>query len=147
MHLILDNYRIHSSVQVQAALARLDGRVVLHFLPPYCPDHNRIERVFVNLIGNALEAMPDGGTVCISAVVRDSAAVVRVRDNGPGIPEEIRERLFQPFVTSGKKGGLGLGLALARQTILEHGGDMWAESEPGQGACFVLRLPLRSASA
>jgi transposase len=52
IHLILDNYRIHSSLQVQAALARLDGRVVLHFLPPYCPDHNRIERVWRDLHDN-----------------------------------------------------------------------------------------------
>jgi len=52
IHLILDNYRIHSSVQTQAALARLDGRVVLHFLPPYCPDHNRIERVWRDLHAN-----------------------------------------------------------------------------------------------
>lgn len=52
IHLILDNYRIHSSLQTQAALARLDGRVVLHFLPPYCPDHNRIERVWRDLHAN-----------------------------------------------------------------------------------------------
>jgi hypothetical protein len=52
IHLILDNYRIHSSLQVEAALARLDGRVVLHFLPPYCPDHNRIERVWRDLHDN-----------------------------------------------------------------------------------------------
>ena len=52
IHLILDNYRIHSSLQTQAALARLDGRVVLNFLPPYCPDHNRIERVWRDLHEN-----------------------------------------------------------------------------------------------
>jgi len=51
-HLILDNYRIHSSLQTKAALARLEGRVVLHFLPPYCPDHNRIERVWRDLHAN-----------------------------------------------------------------------------------------------
>ena len=52
IHLILDNYRIHSSLQTQAALARLNGRIVLHFLPPYCPDHNRIERVWRDLHAN-----------------------------------------------------------------------------------------------
>lgn len=52
IHLILDNYRIHSSLQTKAALARLEGRVVLHFLPPYCPDHNRIERVWRDLHAN-----------------------------------------------------------------------------------------------
>jgi len=57
------------------------------------------------------------------------------------VAPEIRSKLFQPFVTAGKRNGLGLGLALTRQTILEHGGDMWVESEPGQGARFSFRLP------
>jgi signal transduction histidine kinase len=55
--------------------------------------------------------------------------------------------LFQPFVSSGKRNGLGLGLALSRQTILDHGGDMWAESEPGHGARFCFRLPLSRTAA
>ncbi len=104
-------------------------------------ERNRIERVFVNLIGNALEAMPGGGAIHISAMVIDGAAVVEVRDNGPGIAAEIRGRLFQPFVSAGKKNGLGLGLALARQTVLDHGGDMWIASGAEHGACFRFRLP------
>jgi two-component system sensor kinase FixL len=64
-----------------------------------------------------------------------------VADNGPGIAPEIRDQLFQPFVTAGKRNGLGLGLALSRQTVLEHGGDMWVESQPGRGAIFSFRLP------
>ena len=101
-----------------------------------------MERAFVNLIGNALEAMPEGGEVRISARVDDGAAVVQVQDNGPGIAPEIRSQLFQPFVSAGKRNGLGLGLALSRQTVLEHGGDMWVEPAPGRGARFVFRLPL-----
>jgi len=62
-------------------------------------------------------------------------------DTGPGIPKEIRARLFQPFVTAGKN-GLGLGLALSRQAVLAHGGDMWVEDVAAGGACFCLRLPL-----
>jgi signal transduction histidine kinase len=102
----------------------------------------RLERVFINLMGNALEAMPTGGEICMSASLDTAAVTVRVADTGPGISPEIHEHLFQPFVTSGKRNGLGLGLALSRQTILDHGGDMWAESEPGHGACFCFRLPL-----
>jgi signal transduction histidine kinase len=104
-------------------------------------DRSRIERAFVNLIANALDAMPDGGVVRISAVVENGDAVIHVEDNGPGIPSEIRAQLFQPFVSAGKRNGLGLGLALARQTVLEHGGDMWVESEAGRGARFSFRLP------
>jgi signal transduction histidine kinase len=104
-------------------------------------ERSRMERAFVNLIANALEAMPEGGEVRISAALEDGAVVVHVDDTGPGIAPEIRGQLFQPFVTAGKRNGLGLGLALARQTVLDHGGDMWVESDPGHGARFSFRLP------
>jgi signal transduction histidine kinase len=107
----------------------------------------RVERVFINLMGNALEAMPTGGEICIGAALDAAAVTVRVADTGPGVSPEIHEHLFQPFVSSGKRNGLGLGLALSRQTILDHGGDMWAESEPGLGARFCFRLPLSRTAA
>jgi signal transduction histidine kinase len=104
-------------------------------------ERSRVERVFANLIGNALEAMHGGGEVRITAELQDGAAVVHVQDNGPGIAPEIRSQLFQPFVSAGKRNGLGLGLALSRQTVMDHGGDMWVESNPGRGARFSFRLP------
>ena len=105
-------------------------------------ERSRMERAFSNLIGNALEAMPTGGAVRITAELsRDSSVIVHVDDNGPGIAPEIRSQLFQPFVTAGKRNGLGLGLALSRQTVLDHGGDMWIESDRGRGARFSFRLP------
>jgi signal transduction histidine kinase len=103
-------------------------------------ERSRMERAFVNLIGNAIEAMPEGGAVNVAAAIREGSVLVEVRDTGPGIAPEIRAQLFQPFVT-GKRNGLGLGLALSRQTVLEHGGEMWVESEPGKGARFRFRLP------
>lgn len=107
----------------------------------------RLERVFVNLIGNALEAMPAGGEITISATLETDNVTILVADNGPGISLDIRDHLFQPFVSSGKKNGLGLGLALSRQTVLDHGGDMWVKSEPDRGARFFMRLPLRRLAA
>lgn len=104
-------------------------------------DRSRMERGFANLLNNSLDAMPEGGKVSISARLEDGFALVKVEDNGPGIAPEIRSNLFQPFVTAGKRNGLGLGLTLTRQTVLEQGGDMWVESEPGSGARFFLRLP------
>ena len=103
-------------------------------------DRRRIERVFLNLMGNALEAMPGGGAIAVSAAAETDSVVVTVRDTGPGIAPEIRTRLFQPFVTARKKTGLGLGLALARQAVVDHGGDMWADSSES-GASFLFRLP------
>jgi signal transduction histidine kinase len=105
-------------------------------------ERNRMERVFSNLVGNALEMMPEGGRIQISAAAQNGFVVADVRDTGPGIAPEIRGSLFEPFVSAGKKNGLGLGLALSRQTVLDHGGDLWAEFEPGHGACFRLRLPV-----
>ena len=101
---------------------------------------SHIERVFFNLIANAIEAMPCGGEVRIGARKAGACVLVEVEDTGPGIPGCIRDRLFEPFVTSGKRDGLGLGLALARQTVRNHGGDLW--TEPAAGARFVIRLPL-----
>ena len=109
-------------------------------------ERNRVERAFVNLVANALEAMPDGGSIEISAELEGDSVTVHVSDNGPGIAPEIRSQLFQPFVTAGKRNGLGLGLALSRQTVIEHGGDMWVDSQPGRGARFSFRLPGARAS-
>jgi signal transduction histidine kinase len=101
---------------------------------------SRMERVIFNLIANALEAMPAGGQLHIACRKANSYAVIEIEDTGPGIPREIRDRLFEPFVTAGKQDGLGLGLALSRQTVLKHGGEIW--TEPATGARFVIRLPL-----
>jgi signal transduction histidine kinase len=105
----------------------------------------RMERVFINLITNALEAMPGGGKIRIAAREDADCALIEVEDSGPGVPPEIYGRLFDPFVTAGKKDGLGLGLALSRRTVRDHGGDMWIE--PADGARFVIKLPLRRVSA
>src|SRR3954469_8720527 len=130
-----------------ATIAEAQGVSVVQEIPPEIElplERSRIERAFVNLVGNALEAMPEGGEVRISARTIEGAVLVQVQDTGPGIAPEIRSQLFQPFVT-GKRNGLGLGLALSRQTVLEHGGDMWVDSVPGRGARFIFRLPLTGA--
>jgi signal transduction histidine kinase len=104
----------------------------------------RMERVFLNLIDNALGVMPGGGHLYIAAEISDHQAVVRVQDSGPGISPQIRQHLFQPFVTAGKKNGVGLGLAFSHQTVLDHGGDLWAGADAREGACFFVKLPLNT---
>lgn len=104
-------------------------------------DWHRMHRVLVNLFVNALEVMPHGGTIYVSAVSQRRFVVIRVRDTGPGIAPEIRDRLFQPFATAGKATGLGLGLAFSRQAVIDHGGQIWAELSSRRGACFAFRLP------
>ena len=102
----------------------------------------RMERVFLNLIDNALDVMPGGGSLHISAATEDSSVVISVEDSGPGISPQIRPRLFQPFATVGKKNGVGLGLALSQQVVIDHGGEMWADASTTIGARFLLKLPL-----
>jgi signal transduction histidine kinase len=101
----------------------------------------RMERVFINLVTNAVDAMPRGGRIRIAAKETADHALIEVEDSGPGIPPEIQDRLFEPFVSARKKDGLGLGLATSRRTVRDHGGEMWTEA--ALGARFVIRLPLK----
>lgn len=105
-----------------------------------------LERIVLNLIGNAVKVLPEGGSVRVR-VARDEGdkprATVRVEDDGPGIPAEILPRLFQPFATSKPgAGGTGLGLFVSRAAARRLGGDLFAENLPGRGARFTLWLPL-----
>jgi signal transduction histidine kinase len=104
-------------------------------------DRTRAERVFTNLLSNAADAMPDGGDVFIYAKDEVDSTMVFVEDTGPGLPDEVRAQLFRPFITAGKRSGLGLGLTLSRQTMLELGGDLQLISDVGSGARFRLRFP------
>ena len=140
---------VTNAVEIVGHTAEVQSVRILRDIPAglkIVVDRHRVRRVLVNLLVNALEAMPDGGTLRISAVTEHHAVLIRVRDTGPGIAPEIQSRLFQPFATAGKARGIGLGLATSRQAILDHGGKMWAESSE-RGACFVFRLPRTSANA
>jgi len=107
-------------------------------------NRRQVGSVLSNLLLNAIEAMPAGGRIDISAAVEGRTAVVKVLDSGPGVPAEIRDRLFDPLVTACKPNGWGMGLAHARQAVLDHGGQIWLETAPGGGACFVFTLPVNN---
>lgn len=104
-------------------------------------ERSRLERVFFNLISNSLEAIQMQGSISISCQVEGDWAIVEVSDTGPGIDEQLKPHLFEPFATAGKRNGLGLGLALSRQTIRSFGGELWQQPS-GAGACFRIRLPI-----
>lgn len=107
-------------------------------------DRGPMERVFHNLIENAIEAIPDRGTIAVNVEVHGEAVLLHVRDNGRGIHPDLRSTLFQPFASKGRQGGMGLGLALSRQTLLAHGGDLWADLAVNTGSHFIMRLPNRA---
>ena len=104
-------------------------------------DEGKVKRAVVNLARNAAEAMPTGGTFTICAWQEGERVIMSFADTGRGIPDAIRDKLFEPFVTSGKAEGTGLGLAIVKQVIEAHGGDIRFESVPGQGTTFTLSLP------
>jgi len=106
-------------------------------------DANRVRRVAINLCRNAIEAMAhDGGTLRVAtARGAEGAAEIEIADTGPGIPPEIADSLFEPFVTHGKDHGTGLGLAIVKKVVEDHGGTIDVATQPGEGTSFAIHLP------
>lgn len=115
-------------------------------MPPVPLDGELVERVFVNLFANAFEAMPEGGTLRITAGPGNSASQpgikITVEDTGPGVPADMREQIFNPFFTT-KKAGVGLGLSIVSKIVDDHHGCIRLESPAGGGARFRLFFPLQ----
>ena len=104
-------------------------------------DAGKFARVLTNLVSNAADAMPQGGTVTIRTENLEDGIAVEVHDTGPGIPDEVRRHLFEPFFTHGKKHGTGLGLSIVKRIMEDHGGTVDVSSSPGKGSTIRLVLP------
>lgn len=104
-------------------------------------DGEKLRQAFLNIVINALQATPAGGTVTIATRKRDSMYEIRFNDNGPGIDADTLARIFEPFYTT-KPDGTGLGLAITKKIIEGHGGALEVESEAGKGTMVVVRLPM-----
>ncbi len=107
----------------------------------YC-DPDKLKQVFINIVSNSIEAMEAGGTVMVSTRKIPEGVEIRISDQGTGIKEQDLLRIFEPFYTTRERGS-GLGLAISYRIVEAHRGDIWAESRPGEGATFVIRLPER----
>ncbi len=94
-----------------------------------------------NIIRNSIEALRGKGLIRIASDQENGSARIHITDNGPGIPEAIRDHLFDPFVTSGKAGGTGLGTAISKSIVDAHGGRLDFNTETGKGTTFVITLP------
>jgi signal transduction histidine kinase len=112
-------------------------------LPPIRGDGEQLQQVFINLINNSLDAMPEGGRLTFTTSAADGRAQISCRDTGEGMSQEIKQRIFDPlFTTKVWRRGSGLGLAVVDQIIREHSGTITVESDVGQGAEFQIQLPL-----
>ncbi len=126
------------------------ARAATGALPAILADADKLKQVFINLIGNALDAMADGGEIRIGTTVEDDAAgrrmvVVRCRDSGSGMPKDVQSRIFDPFFTT-KEDGTGLGLCIAAQVMARHEGSLVLESSTEHGTTFAVWLPVSGES-
>jgi len=123
----------HGEVRIE--LEGLEG------LPPVAGDQGQLRQVFINLITNAAQAAPASGHVWVKGGALDGFVRVAVEDDGPGVDEATRRRLFEPLITTKDK-GIGLGLALVKRIVDRHEGSISYEPRDGGGARFVVRLPV-----
>lgn len=105
-------------------------------------DPDRMAQVIQNVVANARDAMTDGGRLTVTTSKDNDCVNLCFADTGPGVPPELTGRIFEPFVSYGKKKGAGLGLSIARRIVEEHGGKIWLENSSKGGATFVIQLPL-----
>ena len=135
--LVLNDAIIPQNVETNVALDHEIGLVQI--------DPAKIRRALYNLVKNAVEAMPGGGRLIVETEDGGDVFLIRVRDTGVGIPEDIRAALFKPF-GSKKPGGSGLGLPSCRRVVVAHGGEITFESEIGRGTTFTVVLPKKAAA-
>lgn len=109
--------------------------------PPLAADSNQLKQVFLNLLINAVHALPNGGVVSIDATHDQRFVMIQVADNGIGMNQSVLKRVFEPFFTTRREGS-GLGLAIVRKIVTQHGGNISARSKVGHGTCFTITWPI-----
>ena len=133
--------------ELRREVARKSVNIEFDNPPPTLSLHlnpKRLSRVFYNLVLNAVDEMPEGGTIRLRFHTTGTEVVTEVADSGGGIAPEILETLFEPFATFGKVKGTGLGLSISQRIVEEHGGRIWAANQPSGGAVFSFTLPCSS---
>ena len=134
---LVDELRLE--LQMKSVTIELESATPAVTLPV---NRKRLQHLFRNLIHNAVEAMSKGGKVKLRFRLEPAELITEIADTGPGIPPEIAARLFEPFITYGKKQGTGLGLSICKKIVEDHKGRIVARNAPEGGAVFSFSLPL-----
>ncbi len=139
------NECLESTLAIAMNEIKYKATVVKDFgsLPPIPCYPQQLNQVFLNILVNAAQAIEEKGEIKITTRVDQNKVVVAISDNGSGIPVDIKDKIFEPFFTTKEVGkGTGLGLSISFDIIKEHQGQIWIESEEGQGTTFIIELPL-----
>jgi len=138
---------IQSASELFRNISNVDLKIECHNLKNVIiyADSEQTNRMLTNLMRNAVQAIPSGknGVINVSLSVKDDKALVKIRDNGSGIPDELRTKLFYPNFTT-KSSGMGLGLAIVKRIVETANGRIWFDSEIGGGSCFYIEYPVLS---
>ena len=133
--------RWKTMAQVESIDYQIDTGSINGVSPILC-DPIGIREVFINIINNALDAMPEGGKIAFCTRNNEGTVFISISDTGKGMTEEVRKEVFDPFFTTRRPMGTGLGLSMAYKTVMMHGGRISVESEVGKGSTFTLQFPL-----
>ena len=133
--LVMDKQMRESNIKVETAF---DDEI-----PEIMASTNQMRQVLLNILKNAKEAMPKGGVLTVWTNRENHHVLIHIQDTGVGIPEGIRDKIFEAFFTTKQKvKGVGLGLSVCYGIIKDHGGEIRVESEEGKGTTFTIRLPI-----
>jgi signal transduction histidine kinase len=145
---VIDIVLAAHATEAEGKRARLRAEV-LPGMPPIVADRERLQLVLDNLISNAIKYGPEGGTITVRAAQRDDFLRIEVADEGPGIPADYRQAIFDKYVRvpGVQPRGAGIGLYIAREIVRAHGGEIGVDDEPGRGATFWFTVPLAPKAA
>jgi signal transduction histidine kinase len=132
---------LNREILEQIRLCPIDIKIEVGTSDQFLIDEGRMTRCLANIIENAREALKDRGEISLTFAPREEGLLISVADNGPGIPEQIRGQVFEPFVTYQKRTGTGLGLSIAKSCVEAHGGKIWFDTDSGTGTTFYVWLP------
>ncbi|MGB5838322.1 MAG: ATP-binding protein, partial [Albidovulum sp.] len=124
------------------AKSAVDVTLDLGATRPVAMNQTELQQVLINLMVNAIQAMPDGGQLHLLTTLKEDVVVIEVRDTGSGMPPEVQARVFDPFFTTKRSAGTGLGLSISRDLITRASGRIEVMSAPGKGTMFRIFLPV-----